>query len=300
MEFSNIWDCKALEVFSTERTGFCTFCFLPKKKQKDIPAWEDEQKRVWSSFLRWFFGIWDSGDLSFRLHDLPSLKLTAKAPENGWLEYDRFLLGPGAFAVSFREAITFCRCQLSTSRLRAKKVFPWWSQIRSNKLIADHMDFVVVGQLRECAKTSLLGKKTCSLACLYGFKKNDWMFSLVLGNPTEISSHSDMTWSHGKLEIRCHRPVPFSKERLEEVMEEHERVLEALQTPNVPSSKVPLKFESLTEKGALFARKNLPKICPLLGTSPYPGSTKHFGVNDFGNFPRKGYVSVPWRVSKND
>ena len=25
--------------------------------------------------------------------DLPSLKLTAKAPENGWLEYDRFLLG---------------------------------------------------------------------------------------------------------------------------------------------------------------------------------------------------------------
>ena len=25
---------------------------------------------------------------------LPSLKLTAKAPENGWLEYDCFLLGP--------------------------------------------------------------------------------------------------------------------------------------------------------------------------------------------------------------
>ena len=24
---------------------------------------------------------------------VPSLKLTAKAPENGWLEYDRFLLG---------------------------------------------------------------------------------------------------------------------------------------------------------------------------------------------------------------
>ena len=33
------------------------------------------------------------------------------APENGWLEYDRFLLGPGqfsgAFAVSFRECMTF-------------------------------------------------------------------------------------------------------------------------------------------------------------------------------------------------
>ena len=25
-------------------------------------------------------------------YQLPSLKLTAKAPENGWLEYDRFLL----------------------------------------------------------------------------------------------------------------------------------------------------------------------------------------------------------------
>ena len=29
---------------------------------------------------------------------IPSLKLTAKAPENGWLEYDRFLLGPGPFS----------------------------------------------------------------------------------------------------------------------------------------------------------------------------------------------------------
>ena len=38
---------------------------------------------------------------------LPSLKLTAKAPKNGWLEDYPFLLGPGlfsgAFAVSFRE-----------------------------------------------------------------------------------------------------------------------------------------------------------------------------------------------------
>ena len=28
--------------------------------------------------------------------ELPSLKLTANAPENGWLEYDRFLLGQKA------------------------------------------------------------------------------------------------------------------------------------------------------------------------------------------------------------
>ena len=37
---------------------------------------------------------------------LPSLKLTARAPENGWLEDHPFLLGrpiSGAFAVSFRE-----------------------------------------------------------------------------------------------------------------------------------------------------------------------------------------------------
>ena len=41
---------------------------------------------------------------------LSSLKLTAKAPENGWLEYDCFLLGVclffrGKLAVSFRECI---------------------------------------------------------------------------------------------------------------------------------------------------------------------------------------------------
>ena len=29
---------------------------------------------------------------------ISSLKVTAKAPENGWLEYDRFLLGPGLFS----------------------------------------------------------------------------------------------------------------------------------------------------------------------------------------------------------
>ena len=30
--------------------------------------------------------------------NIPSLKLTAKSPENGWLEYNRFLLGPGLFS----------------------------------------------------------------------------------------------------------------------------------------------------------------------------------------------------------
>jgi len=29
---------------------------------------------------------------------IPSLKLTAKAPENGWSEYDRFPLGPSLFS----------------------------------------------------------------------------------------------------------------------------------------------------------------------------------------------------------
>ena len=33
---------------------------------------------------------------------LPSLKLTAKAPENRWLKYDRFLLGQ-ILPVRFRE-----------------------------------------------------------------------------------------------------------------------------------------------------------------------------------------------------
>ena len=39
--------------------------------------------------------------------NLPSLKLTAKAPTHGWLEYDPFLLGKTAYfqgrTVSFRE-----------------------------------------------------------------------------------------------------------------------------------------------------------------------------------------------------
>ena len=38
---------------------------------------------------------------SFEKKRVPSLKLTAKAPENGWLKYDCFLLGPGLFARAF-------------------------------------------------------------------------------------------------------------------------------------------------------------------------------------------------------
>ena len=54
---------------------------------------------------------------------LPSLKLTAiLAPENGWLEYDPFLLGfglfSGAFAVSFREGtIHFSKIKSSVLHL---------------------------------------------------------------------------------------------------------------------------------------------------------------------------------------
>ena len=47
-------------------------------------------------------------------------------------------------------------------------------------------------------------------------------------------------------------------------MEEHERVLEALQTSNVPSSKVPLKFEALTKRW-LFEKK-ISQNYTLLGT----------------------------------
>ena len=49
---------------------------------------------------------------------LPSLKLTAKAPENGWLEYDCFLLG------QFRPIF---RCKLAVSFREYKKfpTYPW-------------------------------------------------------------------------------------------------------------------------------------------------------------------------------
>ena len=35
--------------------------------------------------------------LTWAFLNIPSLKLTAEAPENGWLEYDSFLLGHGLF-----------------------------------------------------------------------------------------------------------------------------------------------------------------------------------------------------------
>ena len=41
------------------------------------------------------------GRFSVRFVGLPSLKLTAKAPENGWLEYKPFLLGFGLFSEVF-------------------------------------------------------------------------------------------------------------------------------------------------------------------------------------------------------
>ena len=51
--------------------------------------------QYWSLFLKVVFG------------QLPSLKLTANAPENGWLEYDLSLSGQKAYfqvrGVSFRE-----------------------------------------------------------------------------------------------------------------------------------------------------------------------------------------------------
>ena len=50
---------------------------------------------------------WTSSELVIRSDLLPSLKLTAKAPENGWLEYKPFLLGRPIFRgyVSFREGM---------------------------------------------------------------------------------------------------------------------------------------------------------------------------------------------------
>ena len=39
-----------------------------------------------------------------------TLKLTAKAPENGWLEDDPFLLGPGLFAGAFAASFRECSC----------------------------------------------------------------------------------------------------------------------------------------------------------------------------------------------
>ena len=58
-----------------------------------------------------------TGIIYIMMYNLPSLKLTAKAPENGWLEYSLpFGILPifrGKLAVSFREA-THCEPGLHT------------------------------------------------------------------------------------------------------------------------------------------------------------------------------------------
>ena len=48
-----------------------------------------------------------------------SLKLTAKAPENGWLEDKPFLLGPGLFSGAF--AVSLRECTL----LKANQMFEY-------------------------------------------------------------------------------------------------------------------------------------------------------------------------------
>ena len=62
-------------------------------------------------FSKWFVdGLFHLFIIFEYIGVIHSLKLYNIAPENGWLEYDRFLLGPGifsgAFAVSFREKLT--------------------------------------------------------------------------------------------------------------------------------------------------------------------------------------------------
>ena len=57
----------------------------------------------------------------FFFRQLPSLKLTAKAPENGWLEYDCFLLGPGLFSgamlVSGRVQLNDVSCVMNSHHI---------------------------------------------------------------------------------------------------------------------------------------------------------------------------------------
>ena len=73
---------------------------------------------------------------------LPSLKLTAKAPENDWLEYDRFLLGQfgpifrGKLAVSFRECMGACFWRLVIVRvfLLESIVFFWCPCVSENQI----------------------------------------------------------------------------------------------------------------------------------------------------------------------
>ena len=57
-------------------------------------------RSVWPSectFAGGKFQSWEAEGYLFSKR-LPSPKLRGKAPENGWLEYDRFLVGPGLFS----------------------------------------------------------------------------------------------------------------------------------------------------------------------------------------------------------
>ena len=67
-----------------------------------------ELMKVWCVFFLRRGVSHNISDLDSRQY-LPSLKTNSSHPENGWLEYDRFLLSvglfSGAFAVSFREGI---------------------------------------------------------------------------------------------------------------------------------------------------------------------------------------------------
>ena len=53
--------------------------------------------------------------------DLPSLKLTAKAPENGWLEYDPFLLG---FQPNFQGLLPLVSGRIIFSKIKTSVIFP--------------------------------------------------------------------------------------------------------------------------------------------------------------------------------
>ena len=70
-----------------------------------VLVWISNQQSTWCQHKSQKIGTYVDGCLegllNLRRFDhsylIPSLKLTAKAPENGWLEYDRFLLEPGLF-----------------------------------------------------------------------------------------------------------------------------------------------------------------------------------------------------------
>jgi len=62
---------------------------------------------------------------------VPSLELTAKAPENGWLEYDRCPVGPGLFSgsiVCFSEG----KCPVIFNHAEL-----WWSDCWSKTIVLE-------------------------------------------------------------------------------------------------------------------------------------------------------------------